>query len=445
MLSPSRSSAQAILKTVVTTASTIIQENASTSVEHKEESNDTDDSEPLKKKFKDDSETEVESSLATTTTTHVRQRLPKKRKACVSFGYCGAGYFGLQRNAKDKVHRTIEDELVEAFVKVGAIPQAHADDMSKMAFQRAARTDKGVSAVANLVSLKLVPMDNLTKLVNEQLPKQIRMFGVKRVAASFNSKNSCDARTYIYILPTYAFCPVEEITKESYRVTPEVLQLAKDVASEYLGSHNFHNFTSGKKFTDPSARRHILTINIADPYIREDVEFTTITIKGQSFMLHQIRKMISLIIAIVRGIASRDTIQRAYNADKIDIPKAPPLGLVLQKLHYDRYDKKFGNDGQHDALTWNEVENEVNNFKEETIIPHIVKREIADKSYPFFCIYENMFKWLAFLPCHHFDQLLPFYPPGAYTGVGRGLYLLQQQQGKSAKLDEEDDDNGVEE
>lgn len=32
----------------------------------------------------------------------------------------------------DKIHRTIEDEVVEAFVKVGAIPQAHADDMSKV-------------------------------------------------------------------------------------------------------------------------------------------------------------------------------------------------------------------------------------------------------------------------------------------------------------------------
>ena len=50
----------------------------------------------------------------------------------------------------------------------------------------------------------------------------------------------------------------------------------------------------------------------------------------------------------------------------------------------------------------------------------------------------SMLKWLSFLPCHHFDVLLPFYPPGAYTGTGRGLYLLQQQQqqqqGSSAKV-----------
>ncbi|CAF3467437.1 unnamed protein product [Rotaria socialis] len=435
MLSPTRSSAEAILKTVVTTVSTILQESTSAIAERKEESNDADDSEPSKKKFKDD--TEVETSAAKTIYPP-QPRLLKKRKVCVSFGYCGAGYFGLQRNAKDKIHRTIEDELVEAFVKVDAIPQAHADDMSKMCFQRAARTDKGVSAVANLVSLKLSPLENLTQLVNDQLPKQIRMFGVKRVAASFNSKNSCDARTYIYILPTYAFCPIEEITSESYRITAEVLQLVKDVSSEYLGSHNFHNFTSGKKFTDPSARRHIFSINVAEPFMKENVEFTIITIKGQSFIKILINHnfILCLIIAIVRGIASRDTIQQAYNADKIDIPKAPPLGLVLEKLHYDRYDKKFGNDGQHEPLTWEDAQTEITTFKEEIIVPHIIKKEITDKS---------MLKWLSFLPCHHFDRLSPFYPPGAYTGVGRGLYLLQQQQESSAKLDDDDDDNGADE
>ncbi|CAF1009472.1 unnamed protein product [Rotaria sordida] len=447
MLSPTRSSAQTILKAVVTTASTVIQESTRTITEQKEESIDADDSEPSKKKFKDDTEVEVETSVTTqttTTTTQIRPRPLKKRKVCVSFGYCGAGYFGLQRNAKDKVHRTIEDELVEALVKVDAIPQAHADDMSKMAFQRAARTDKGVSAVANLVSLKLSPLENLTELVNEQLPKQIRMFGVKRVAASFNSKNSCDARTYIYILPTYAFCPIEEITSESYRVTSEILQLIKDVSNEYLGSHNFHNFTSGKKFTDPSARRHIFSINIADPFIEENVEFTIITIKGQSFMLHQIRKMISLIIAIVRGIASRDTIQQAYNADKIDVPKAPPLGLVLEKLHYDRYDKKFGKDGQHEALTWEQAETEIKKFKEDIIIPHIIKKEITDKS---------MFSWLFFGPMlSRYEHTSPYFSIVTYiipTLLGRLRHLPFVQKildnTLMNELDDDDDENGGDE
>jgi len=59
MLSPTRSSTQTIIKAVVTTASTMLQESASASVEQKEESNDADDTEPVKKKFKDDNETEV--------------------------------------------------------------------------------------------------------------------------------------------------------------------------------------------------------------------------------------------------------------------------------------------------------------------------------------------------------------------------------------------------
>jgi tRNA U38,U39,U40 pseudouridine synthase TruA len=43
----------------------------------------------------------------------------------------------------------------------------------------------------------------------------------------------------------------------------EIVQLVKDVSSEYIGSHNFHNFTSGKKFTDPSARRYMFSIDVS--------------------------------------------------------------------------------------------------------------------------------------------------------------------------------------
>ncbi len=57
--------------------------------------------------------------------------LVKKRKYALLIGYSGEGYFGLQRNAtiKTKEFPTIEDEIVDALVKVNAIPQQHADEM----------------------------------------------------------------------------------------------------------------------------------------------------------------------------------------------------------------------------------------------------------------------------------------------------------------------------
>lgn len=117
------------------------------------------------------------------------------------------------RNASQKTIEfpTIEDEIVDALVKVNAIPQGHADEMFKMSFQRAARTDKGVSAAANLLSLKMELADDTLSRVNEILPKQIKIFGYNKVTQGFDCKQNCDARTYIYILPTYAFCPIEEV------------------------------------------------------------------------------------------------------------------------------------------------------------------------------------------------------------------------------------------
>ena len=117
----------------------------------------------------------------------------------------------LSRNPTLKNFRTIEDEVVDALVKINAIPQNHADEMYKMSFQRAARTDKGVSAARNLLSLKmeLDETETLPKL-NALLPKQIRVFGYNKVTQSFDCKTNCESRTYVYLLPSFAFCPIEE-------------------------------------------------------------------------------------------------------------------------------------------------------------------------------------------------------------------------------------------
>ena len=51
---------------------------------------------------------------------------------------------------------TAEGELEAAIARAGGISEANAGDFGKVQWTRAARTDKGVSAVGQVVALKMV-------------------------------------------------------------------------------------------------------------------------------------------------------------------------------------------------------------------------------------------------------------------------------------------------
>ncbi|KPP75425.1 tRNA pseudouridine synthase A, mitochondrial-like, partial [Scleropages formosus] len=318
-----------------------------------------------------------------------------KRKVVLLLAYSGKGYHGMQRNVGSSQFKTIEDDLVTALVKSGCIPENHGADMKKMSFQRCARTDKGVSAAGQIVSLKLWLIDNILHKINSNLPPQIRVLGLKRVTGGFNSKNKCDARTYTYMLPTIAFAPKElDVEDSSYRLDKETLQRVNQLFSRYKGTHNFHNYTSQKGPRDPSARRYIMEMACGEPFERQGLEFAVIRVKGQSFMMHQIRKMVGLVIAVAKGYASETVLDRSWGEEKVDIPKAPGLGLVLEKVHFEKYNKRFGGDGVHEALDWTQEEEEIAAFKEEHIYPSIVQTEMEEKS---------MVSWMRTLPIHDFE------------------------------------------
>ena len=54
-----------------------------------------------------------------------------------------------------------------------------------------------------------------------------------------------------------------------------------------------------------------------ESYKSKTVEFVTLQVKGQSFMIHQIRKMIGLVIAIVRGFTPESTLVEAFGKRKV--------------------------------------------------------------------------------------------------------------------------------
>lgn len=365
----------------------------------------------------------------------------KRRKYALLLSYSGKGYLGMQRNHG---FRTIEGDLLNAMVEANLMTEEGLQCPQLFHFQRAARTDKGVSAARQVVSVKL-PDDvaDMVSEVNKHLCSQIRVMAVRRTTKGFNCKTWCDSRTYSYMCPTFAFAPLEEITKEDYRITPEVLEQIRSTLKVYKGTHNFHNFTARKKFLDDSSKRYIIDIECGEPFERNGLEWIVIRIKGQSFMMHQIRKMVGLAIAVLRGLASSDVITKAWGKDRVDVPIAPSLGLVLEEPHYDKYNLRYGSDGIHESLNWEKAVKKIQDFREEFIDSTIINTEIQEKS---------MLNWLATLPLHTYDvRDLPTDEEQAEakgsqsqtrSALGRAKVNLSKQQDNSDDDDDAEDEDG---
>ncbi|KAI0704057.1 tRNA pseudouridine synthase [Earliella scabrosa] len=276
--------------------------------------------------------------------------------------------------------RTIEGVLFDALIKVGAVSQDNSDNPTKVKLGRAARTDAGVHAAGNVVSMKLITVipgvPDLVARINEELPPEIRLWSILRVQNSFNARTTCDSRKYTYFFPSYlmippkpgsglhntlkeqgADCPSHPFwedgsaleqnsgpqddlrRKRAYRITPEQLAALRETAKKFEGSHNFHNFTVGRDFRDRSCQRFLKSIEILDPAVYGDTEWIAVLLHGQSFMLHQ-RKMISALVLSCRTGTPAHLIEEMYGPRQVFIPKMPALGLLLEYPIFESYSRR---------------------------------------------------------------------------------------------------------
>lgn len=55
-------------------------------------------------------------------------------------------------------------------------------------------------------------------------------------------------------------------------------------------------------------------------------------------------------------------------------------------MHYERYNYRYGEDGVHAKLTWEEVEEDVENFRRNHILPTILNTEINEEAMVIYCL-----------------------------------------------------------
>ncbi|KJH52097.1 tRNA pseudouridine synthase A [Dictyocaulus viviparus] len=348
---------------------------------------------------------------------NVKIRIKKARYA-VLLAYQGKEYFGMQIQ---KQHPTIEGFLIDSMNKLGWITDDMRDQPALFHFQRAARTDRAVSAVRQICGMELPRSDEYAltgaSQLNALLPEDIRVIAIRRTTNSFHPQKMCCARTYSYTLPTFAFAKPTELTNSAFRISKETLDELQSLLSIYEGTHNFFNYTSKREFDDRSCYRYILSFKCGEPFLfhddvrDEDVEFIQLTVKGQSFVLHQIRKMVGMVITVMRELQYKSYIQRTFEGERVDVPRAPGLGLLLERVHYDVYDRKcaffiqnlqcphkcyfFWHAKTHEPLTdWgSEAEARIADLKFNLITKDMLLSELR---------LMPMLQWLADLPRHNF-------------------------------------------
>ncbi|KAJ9607087.1 tRNA pseudouridine synthase 1 [Cladophialophora chaetospira] len=510
------------------------------------------------------------------------ERRPKK-KVAVMIGYAGTGYKGMQL-AHDQ--KTIEGDLFQAFVAAGAISKANADDPKKSSFVRCARTDKGVHAAGNVISLKLIVEDeDIVQKINDNLAPQIRVWGFERTNNGFSAYQLVDTRIYEYLIPTHSFLPPhpssfmgrncekwaekkddveayrkrqEEVAgywekvdeekikpvlaeydpeirdilemalwlkgedanddtnspaadigqkelelgpteseaterndptvqgagagtepqasttdaaekprsrrqildealkrlrqiyitaKRAYRIPPSRLDRIQEALDLFVGTRNYHNYTIQKGFGDPSAKRVIKSFIVnKTPILINGTEWLSMKVHGQSFMMHQIRKMVGMVALVVRCGCDPKRLIESMGSERLSIPKAPSLGLLLERPVFESYNKRAKDMLSKEPINFDKFKTEMDAFKQKQIYERMYNDEEKEN------VFGNFFNHVDSFP----SETFLFVTSGGLEAVKtKPLYGAVEKDGDKAKvgpahvdkevdLDAESEDSDVE-
>ena len=234
-------------------------------------------------------------------------------RIAIKFTYDGRKFHGYARQPNLK---TVEGELIKELVKHSII-----EDTKEAIFRSSSRTDKGVSALCNTVAFDTnhLKKDILDKLSDEF--QDIFVYGIANVEPYFNPRYA-KQRQYRYYLKIDDF-NVDKIISAS---------------NVFTGEHNFSNFARIESFKDPVRTIDNIIFTIEDTLL-------IIDFYAQTFLWHQIRRIISALIKIGTGELEKEQIIEALdNSDKkVDFGLASAEPLILRNITYDfefEYDKK---------------------------------------------------------------------------------------------------------
>eukprot|EP01065_Artemidia_motanka_P009161 TRINITY_DN14682_c0_g1_i1.p1 TRINITY_DN14682_c0_g1~~TRINITY_DN14682_c0_g1_i1.p1 ORF type:complete len:465 (+),score=132.12 TRINITY_DN14682_c0_g1_i1:44-1396(+) len=261
-----------------------------------------------------------------------------RRLVALRFAYLGHAYNGFA--VQENTTATVEHHLFAALRRVRLI-DPDGQGMPE-GYSRCGRTDKGVSALSQVVAVLLrsnvgdgaagdaaaagdepqkAELDYVNML-NRVLPDDIRITAWAPVPAGFSARFSCSARVYKYFFA---------------RGCLDVERMA-DAARLYVGEHDFRNFCKIDVVNVSQFVRKVLHVSVtqaledtSDP--RSPGSTWVFTVAGTAFLYHQVRCLVAVLFEIGAGREDRSVIAELLRvSDGVRKPvynMAAEDGLVL--------------------------------------------------------------------------------------------------------------------
>lgn len=251
------------------------------------------------------------------------------RFIALKFSYLGWNYNGLAVQKAPTPLPTVEGVILEALNKCRLVPSMNPNEFK---FSRCGRTDKGVSALNQVISLNV--RSNLTPeeqkdpsndsreidylhVLNGILPQDVKLHAVSlRPPKNFDARFSCTSRHYKYIFH-----------KKGLN-----LELMSNAAKLYEGSHDFRNFCKldgGKQITN--YERKILRSQI----ISVDDEFMCFDLEGTAFLWHQVRNMIAILFLVGQELEKPEIVLELMDVEKNPSRPLYDMGSDIPLILYD--------------------------------------------------------------------------------------------------------------
>lgn len=244
----------------------------------------------------------------------------KTQKIGLVLEYDGTLYSGFQyQNGVP----TVQGELENAVTSLTG---------EKRRVQGASRTDSGVHACGQVVSLRTrvqYSAEVFRNALNHYLPADIAVREAYRLDDGFDVRRGAVSREYRYYMLNRGIRSALSC-RWAYQVPLRLdVEAMNEASRQLIGTHDFASFVSG--YEKGSTKRTVL-----EAFCERLGDMVVFHIKANSFLAHQVRNTVGMLVQVGNGKLGVDCVHDLLEARTPGRagPSVPPQGLFLTRVNY---------------------------------------------------------------------------------------------------------------